>query len=593
MAQHKYNYGIIGNCAYSALVDHQANIGWLCWPRFDSSFVFGTLLDDERGGRFSVQPEWDTFSSSQRYIPNTNVLETSFDCEDGKYKVIDFAPRFMHYERFFKPLFLVRKVVPLEGRPRIRVSCKPVGNYGEIVPTTDFGSNHIRYQGLEAQLRLTTNIPLTYVMEEQAFVLSETKYLVLAWGEPLEGPLESSVESYLEQTIAYWIRWVRNTAVEPFQQEAVIRSALAVKLQSFQDTGAIIAAPTTSLTEYPGSTRNWDFRYCWLRNAYYNLKALHDLGHFGIMQDYVGFVENIVLSEDRRLHPLYPIGLNGEPSERILPLKGYRGERPVRVGNQAYKHVQNDVYGQVLVTMLPFFTDARLKGSSNKILIENVKHCLEMIESTLEEPDNGVWEFRGIIQLHCYTSLFHWVGSKAAEKIAKQIGDANMEAYAVGLAEKAAAMIEKCYDEKRGAYTQAIGSDHLDASLLQLINLGYLEPGSERAATHLKVLEEHLLAKNGLFYRYKHEDDFGKPKTTYLLCAFWYVEALARMGRVGEAIENFNNLLGYGNHLGLFSQDVDEETGSQWGNFPQTFSHLSLINAAFAIARKLDNPIFL
>ncbi|MCB0521737.1 MAG: glycoside hydrolase family 15 protein [Lewinellaceae bacterium] len=593
MAQQKYNYGIIGNCAYSALVDRQANIGWLCWPRFDSSFVFGTLLDDEKGGQFSVQPEWDTYTTSQAYIPNTNVLETIFECEDGKYKVIDFAPRFVHYERFFKPLLLVRKVVPLDGRPRIRVSCKPVGNYGEITPTTDFGSNHIRYQGLEAQLRLTTNIPLTYVMEEQAFVLSETKYLVLAWGEPLEGPLESSVESYLDQTVSYWQRWVRNTALEQFQQSTVIRSALTIKLQAFQDTGAIIAAPTTSLTEFPGSTRNWDFRYCWLRNAYYNLKALHDLGHFGIMKDYVGFVENIVLSEDRRLRPLYPIGMNGEPAEKILPLKGYMGERPVRVGNQAYNHIQNDVYGQVLVTLLPFFTDVRLMSQDNQTLIDNVKHCLEMIKATMEEPDNGVWEFRGIIQLHCYTFLFHWVGSMAAQKIARQIGDARMEKYAAELTARAAGMIERCYDEKRGVYTQAIGSAHVDASLLQLINLGYLKPGSKKAKQHLQVLEEHLRAENGLFYRYRHDDDFGQPKTTYLLCAFWYVEVLARMGRVPEAIQNFNSLLNFGNHLGLFSQDVDAETGSQWGNFPQTFSHVSLINAAFAIARKLDSPIFL
>ncbi len=593
MTKHKYDYGIIGNCAFSALVDRHASVGWLCWPRFDSSFVFGTLLDEDKGGGFSIQPEWDTYTSSQEYIFNTNVLETTFECEDGKYKVIDFAPRQIKYERVYKPLMLVRKVVPLEGRPRIKVSCNPMGNYGELKPTTTFGSSHIRFEGLESQLRLTTNIPLTYIHQEQAFVLSETKYMVLAWGVPLEGPLESTVDSLLDHTIDYWQRWVRNTAIEPFHQEAVIRSSLTLKLMTYQDTGAIIASPTTSLPEHPGSTRNWDFRYCWLRNAYYTLKSLHDLGHFGILKDFAGFVENIVLNEDRRLKPLYPIGLDKDPVEKILPLKGYRGERPVRIGNQAYEHVQNDVYGQVLVTLLPFFTDVRLKQEGNRTLLTTVKHCLEMIEQTLEEPDNGLWEFRGIFQLHCYTALFHWAGSHAARKIARQTGDRKMETYANKLIKKAAETIEQCYDEKRGVYTQAVGSAHLDASLLQLINMGYLKPHNNKTRQHLKVLEDHLMTSEGLFYRYDHDDDFGPQQSTYLLCAFWYVEALVNMSRKIDAIAIFEKLLKHGNHLGLFSQDVDEKTGSQWGNFPQTFSHVGLINAAFTISRKLDMPIYM
>ena len=593
MTKHKYDYGIIGNCAFSALVDRHANVGWLCWPRFDSSFVFGTLLDEEKGGGFSIEPEWDTYTSSQEYIFNTNVLETTFECEDGKYKVVDFAPRLIKYERYYKPLMLVRKVVPLEGRPRIKVSCNPMGNYGELKPTTTFGSSHIRFEGLESQLRLTTNIPLTYIHQEQAFVLSEPKYMVLAWGVPLEGPLESTVDSLLDHTIDYWQRWVRNTAIEPFRQEAVIRSSLTLKLMTYQDTGAIIASPTTSLPEYPGSTRNWDFRYCWLRNAYYTLNSLHDLGHFGILKDFAGFVENIVLNEDRRLKPLYPIGLDKDPVEKILPLKGYQGERPVRIGNQAFGHVQNDVYGQVLVTLLPFFTDVRLKQEGNHTLLTTVNHCLEMIEQTMEEPDNGLWEFRGIFQLHCYTALFHWAGSHAARKIARHTGDRKMETYANKLIKKAAETIERCYDEKRGVYTQAVDCSHLDASLLQLINMGYLKPHNTKTRQHLKVLEENLMTSDGLFYRYDHDDDFGPQQSTYLLCAFWYVEALVKMSRTDKAIEIFEKLLTHGNHLGLFSQDVDEKTGSQWGNFPQTFSHVGLINAAFAISRKLDKPIYM
>lgn len=594
MKQHKYDYGLIGNCAYLALIDRHANVGWLCWPRFDSSFVFGSLLDNEKGGHFSIAPEWEAYESAQSYIPNTNILETTFDCEDGRFKVVDFAPRFFQYERYYKPLMLVRKIVPLEGRPRIRVSCRPKGNYGQFTPNKVFGSSHIRYKGLDAHLRLTTNIPLNYVEQEQAFVLSETKHLILTWGVPLEAALESTAETFLEKTVKYWQTWVRDTSTEQFYQDAVIRSALTLKLHQYQDTGAIIAATTTSLPEFPGSTRNWDYRYCWMRDAHYTLKALNDLSHFGILNDYAKFVENIVLGEDRRFHPLYPITMNGQPVEKILPLSGYRGERPVRIGNQAYEHIQNDVYGQVLVTMLPFFSDSRLVGqTSSESLINLVLHCLEMIESTMEEPDNGLWEFRGLTQLHCYTFLFHWAGSHAAYKIAKRVGNKPMEKMAERLIDVSAEMIERCYDVERGVYTQAIGTENLDASLIQLINMGYLDPKSKKAQQHLKVLEDNLLTPSGLVYRYKHVDDFGEPESTFLICAFWYVEALAKMGRLEEAVAIFEKLLQHGNHLGLFSEDVHEATGSQWGNFPQTYSHVGLINAAFAISRKLDKPTFL
>ena len=403
MKQHKYNYGIIGNCAYLALIDDRANVGWLCWPRFDSSFVFGGLLDDEKGGDFCIRPEWEEFTSVQRYLRNTTVLQTTFHCEDGSYRVTDFAPRFRQYERYFRPLMLIRKVEPLEGTPRIRVRCNPRGNYGEVVPEKVFGSSHIRYTGLESQLRLTTDIPLSYIDQEQAFVLNEAKYLVLTWGAPLEAPLRTTVDGFMDRTVRYWQRWVQNTSVENFHQDIVIRSALTLKLHTYQDTGAIIAAATTSLPESPGSGRNWDYRFCWMRDAHYTLKALNDLSHFGILKDYARFIQNIVLNEDQRFHPLYPITIDRVPIEKILPLKGYRGETPVRMGNQAYEHIQNDVYGQVLVTLLPLFSDRRLQnqiGTDKSTLQSLALHCLKMIEETMEEPDNGLWEFRGLSQLH-------------------------------------------------------------------------------------------------------------------------------------------------------------------------------------------------
>ena len=594
MQNHKYNFGIIGNCAYLALVDFHANISWMCWPKFDSSFIFGGLLDEEKGGKFSIQPEWDGYTSEQAYILNTNVLETTFECEDGSYKVIDFAPRFQLYERYYKPLMLVRKIVPIKGRPRIRVRCKPVGNYGEIVTKKVFGSSHIRFEGLESQVRLTTNIPLSYVDQEMPFVLNGEKYLILTWGAPLEAPLESSAENYLQQTIRYWHSWVKNTTTENFHQETIIRSALALKLHQYQDTGAIIAAATTSLPEFPGSGRNWDYRYCWLRDAHFTIKALDDLSHFTILEDYVNFIENIAINEDQRFNQFYPVALEAFTKEKIVPLKGYLGNRPVRVGNDGYHNNQNHVYGQILVTLLPFFNDKRFTHNDNSTLANLASSCLDIIDEIFGEKDMGLWETDGSPQFYCYTYLSFWVGCNAAKKIAQCIKNDSMREKASRLIELSASKIEACCDPITEVYHQAIGVPNLDASLFQLINYGYLDPTSAKASKLVAALEAHLISeKNGLVYSYRHADDFGVIESTKLICTFWYAQALSAIGQNAKAIAVFENTLRYANPLGLLSETVHEQSDGQWGNFQHTYSHVSLINAAIAISRKINKPNYL
>ncbi len=595
MAKHTYNYGIIGNCAFLALIDNHANVGWMCWPKFDSSYLFGGLLDQDKGGEFSIKPASSDYTSKQYYIENTTILVTEFHCTDGKFKVVDFAPRFYQYDRYYKPLFLGRRVVPMEGTPMIRVVCRPRGDYGNLEPDLLFGSSHIRYMGLERQVRLTTNIPLVYVAEEKSFALNDTKYLALTWGIPLEAELMDTMETFYQKTKAYWRRWVMRTSVGHFHQEEVIRSSLTLKLHQFEDTGAIIAAATTSLPEAPGSGRNWDYRFCWIRDAHYTLKALTNLGHFTELQQYARYVENIALNYrvNDTFQPLYAINGDKDLTERILDLAGYKGNQPVRVGNQAYEHVQNDVYGQVLVSLLPLFTDARLKQENKENLLPLVMRFLKQIEATMYQPDAGLWEFRNKSQLHAYTFLFHWAGAGAALRIGEYFHDQHMMRLAKRLQEEAANQIEACYDADRQVYTQAVGNPNLDASLLNLITMSYLDPRSVKAHAHVHALEQVLKTKEGLFYRYMDSDDFGKPETTFLVCAFWYVEALAYLDRTEEAIKLFERLMGYANPLGLFSEDVDSETGSQWGNFPQAYSHVGLVNAAFAIGRKLDfHPFF-
>ncbi|MET4074502.1 glycoside hydrolase family 15 protein [Hymenobacter sp. UYCo722] len=593
MTKHTYDMGLIGNCAFLGLIGTDTAVRWLCWPRFDSSFVFGSLLDEDKGGEYSIRPAAGiTGPGRQYYQDNTNVLCTEIETEDGRYRVTDFAPRFPQYERYYKPLMFIRKVEPLSGAPRIRVACRPVGQYGEQALTRRRSSNHIAFLGLEEEIRLTTNIPLTYIFDEEDFVLNETKYLVLTYGAPLEAPLESTAERFLLATAAYWRGWVKSTSIGSFHQEQVIRSALALKIHQYEDTGAVIAASTTSLPEAPGSTRNWDYRFCWMRDTYYILTAFNNIGHFEELERYFHFIANISTKVEGKLQPLYGIGGAATLTETELPLAGYLGNQPVRIGNDAYTHIQNDVYGQVLVALLPLYVDSRFRDPERVAPLGLVEECLRLIEATMDQPDAGLWEFRHIAQKHCYTYLFHWAGSHAARRVAQSLGDTKMEARATRLLNMAQERLEECFNAERGVYTNAIGSPHLDASTIQLITMGYLDPSSERAKHHLAELEKELMTPEGLFYRYRHPDDFGTPETTFLICSFWYVEALACVGRVDEAVAEFEKLTKYANHLGLLSEDVDAKTGSQWGNFPQAYSHVGLVNAAYRIAQRLDKPSF-
>ncbi|WP_316807215.1 glycoside hydrolase family 15 protein [Pedobacter agri] len=591
--QHLYQTGIIGNCAFMAHVNKNTDISWLCWPRFDSPFVFGSLLDKKKGGEFSILPQGE-YTSTQYYIENTNVLRTEITSEDGKYRITDFAPRFHLYERYFKPLMFIRKIEPLEGNPRVTIKCEPVCDYGKNKMRASRGSNHIDYHGCDENIRLSTNVSLTYILDEKAFVLNESKYLIMTYGENLEAPIVSTAENFLRETVAYWRLWIKHSSIAGFYQPFVIRSALVLKIHQYEDTGAIIAASTTSLPESPGSTRNWDYRYCWLRDSHYVLTSLNHIGHFEEMEKYFNYLSDISQAEDERYQPLYGIAGEREIVETTLDhLEGYKGEQPIRIGNQAYEHIQNDIYGQVLTSMLPLYTDHRFVFSERSDSVKWIESVLSKIERTIDEKDAGIWEFRNIANMHCYSNLFQWAGAHAALKMAKTIGNKDFEERATILIDKAAAHIEACYDPERKVYTNAVGSTHLDASTLQLIMMGYLDPASDKAKDHLIALEKELKTEDGLFYRYLHADDFGKPKTTFLICAFWYVEALACVGRVDEAIEEFENIIKYCNHLLLFSEDVDAKTGSQWGNFPQAYSHVGLMNAAYRIAIKLDRPVFL
>jgi GH15 family glucan-1,4-alpha-glucosidase len=581
--------GIIGNCSYNALV-REGSVEWMCWPRPDSSFVFGPLLDREKGGAFAVEGV-DAKNVEQRYVENTNVLRTVFYTPDGAFELFDFAPRFVLYDRYYKPPMLIRVLRPISGEPRAVVRCRPVYEYGQLEPTSWAASNHVEYRGFPAPVRLTTNVPLAYIEDERPFLLERDRHLVLTWGQPLEAGLEDTAERFLERTLDYWRRWVKGTRVPRDYQAEVIRSALVLKLHQYEDTGALLAASTTSLPEHPGSGRNWDYRYCWLRDAYFTLNALERLGHSEEMERFLEYLRNLAEEKQGALGPVYRINGGSEAPEQELDwLEGWEGEKPVRVGNQAFEHIQNDVYGEMVLAVSRLFLDMRFVGSvPPRTALETVSGLLEQIDARLDEPDAGPWEFRERSRLHGFTVLMHWAGSRRAAEVAGALGDEELAARATEVERRAAHVLEtQLWNDDVGALTQVAGEPQLDAANLLAVHLGWFDPEDPRAASHVDAIREQLSVNGGLLRRYSTRDDFGLMEAAFTVCSFWLVEALCLIGRMDEARELFERLLSLHNGLGLYSEDILPDTLQQSGNFPQTYSHVGLINAAFRLSRRWD-----
>jgi GH15 family glucan-1,4-alpha-glucosidase len=581
--------GIVGNCSFNALIS-EGSVEWLCWPRPDSSFVFGPLLDRERGGCFVVEG-MDVADVHQEYFENTNVLRAVFTGSTGSFELVDFAPRFHLFDRSFKPSMLVRVLRPLAGDPRVRVRCRPTWDYGRTAASSWRASNHIEYTGLPAPVRLTTNVPLSYVEEERPFLLERDRHLVLTWGQPLEAGLEETAERFLERTLDYWRQWVKGTRVPRDYQREVIRSALVLKLHQYEDTGALLAATTTSLPEHPGSGRTWDYRYCWLRDAYFTLNALERLGHSEEMELFLVYLRNLAEERAGELQPVYTItGGEGVEEIELEHLSGFGGDGPVRVGNQAFRHVQNDVYGEMILAVSRLLLDARFAGSvSTPQAVRLVNELLKQIDERLEQPDAGLWEMRGIRRLHSFTVLAHWAGARRAAEIGVALDSGELRERALALTERAAALLEeRCWNPDLGAFTQVAGEPQLDAAMLLAVHLGLFGPDDSRAETHVDAIRDALSMDGGILRRYGVPDDFGKPVAAFTVCSFWLVEALALLGRKDEARVLFEELLSLDNGLGLYSEDILPETRAQTGNFPQTYSHVGLINAAFRLSRSWD-----
>ncbi|MGH6886551.1 MAG: glycoside hydrolase family 15 protein, partial [Geminicoccales bacterium] len=416
---------VVGNSIISALTDRQGRIVWLCWPRFDGDPVFCSLLDgpprEDGAGFFEIGLE-NMASATQSYERNTAVLTTTLtDSGGGSVRITDVVPRFKQYGRVFRPMMLLRHVEPLTGTPRIRIRLRPRFDYGATEPTRTFGSNHARFLSATTTLRLTTDAPISYIAEESSFVLSAPINLIVGPDEGFAAPIADTAREFRERTLEYWQEWVRFLSV-PFEwQDAVIRAAITLKLCSFEETGGIVAALTTSIPEAPHSGRTWDYRYCWLRDAYFVVHALNRLGATLTMENYIHYITNVAVSEvDGRLKPVYRV-VPGKPlpESTVEHLAGFRGMGPVRVGNLAEQQIQNDVYGSVVLAAAQMFFDRRLPQPGDAALFHRLERLGELAVASAFQPDAGLWEFRGRREVHTFGGVMCWVACDRLAKIAR------------------------------------------------------------------------------------------------------------------------------------------------------------------------------
>ena len=582
----------IGNCQVSALVDDEGGFIWACQPRVDGDPLFCALLDP-KGESPVPRGEWrirleGQVSAEQRYVKNTPILVTRLtDEQGGVADLYDFCPRFERSGRMYRPVAFARILRPIAGAPRVRVDVNPSANWGGRDADRTSGSNHIRFLLKPQPLRLTTDAPVLHLLEGRAFRLERSLHFFLGPDEPFVGNVNQVLATMLHQTSDHWREWVRGLAIPLEWQRVVIRAAITLKLCLHEETGAIVAALTTSIPEAANSGRNWDYRYCWIRDAYYTVQALNRLGALDVLENYLSYLRNIVdQAEGGLIQPLY--SASGEPKleEGVAEhLAGYRGMGPVRVGNAAYTQVQNDAYGQVILSNAQAFFDERLYRKSTAEDFTALERVGERAWESHDEPDAGLWEFRTRTAVHTYSSVMSWAACDRLANIATELGLAERAEIWRERADSIRGAIEtKAWHEGERRFAATFGGDELDASLLQLIDMRFLDAADPRFLNTFNAVERGLRRGEHML-RYAAEDDFGLPETAFNFCTFWLIEALHLVGRAEEARELYEKMLERLTPAGLLSEDTDFETGELWGNYPQTYSLVGLINCAGLLSR--------
>ncbi len=581
------DYAAFGNCRTAALADTRGRIVWWCFPRFDADPVFSRLLAGEEEKGFCDVVLENLVTHECAYERNTAIVRTTLrDSGGSAVNIIDFMPRFKRFERVYNPPQIVRRIEPIAGLPRIAIRVRPTFNYGGPCASRVLGSNHIRFAGGSDALRLTTDAALSYIAHETPFALIKPITLILGSDEPFEAAVDTTSREFLERTRDYWLDWVRSLAVPLEYQAAIIRAAITLKLCNFEETGAIIAAHTTSIPEAPGTKRTWDYRYCWLRDAFFVIKALNRLGATQTMEEYIHYITNIAVDLERPLRPVYGIVANEPLEERIAPnLAGYQGCGPVRVGNQATDQLQHDAYGSVILGASQMFIDERLPRMGDADLFRRLEPLGHQARRFAMEPDAGPWEYRGRQRVHTHSATMCWVACDRLARIAGRLGLSERAEYWRRHAQALRSeILKRAWDDRCGAIAGALDHHGLDASVLLLPELGLLPATDERFARTCAVIGKEL-CKNGFIMRYNAEDDFGLPEAAFLVCQFWYLDALASLGRKEEAREMFSDLLAQRNAFGLLSEDIHPDTTELWGNLPQTYSMAGIVNTGRILSR--------
>lgn len=589
------NLGLIGNCHIGALIDEAGEIVWCCLPRFDADPVFCSLLrehDTGEGFGYSTIELADQTAADQYYLPNSAVLVTRLtDSQGGIVEMTDFAPRFRQYGRMFIPVMLIRQIRRIQGTPSICLRMRPGYDYGSHPCTVTYGSHHIRYVSPGWTMRLTTDASLTTILQEIPFFLEDSITLILGPDETIPDVISELARSFLEETLSYWHQWVRDLAI-PFEwQDEVIRAAITLKLNTFEDTGAIVAAMTTSIPEAPGAARNWDYRYCWLRDAYFVVNVLNRLGTTATMERYIRYLVNVAVgTHSDHIQPVYGIDGKARLEERnIDSLPGYQGMGPVRVGNQAYAQIQHDVYGSAILAVAHVFFDRRLVHRGDETLFRRLEPLGETALAVHDQPDAGLWELRGVLRVHTFSSVMCWAACDRLAKIAMELGLEERAVYWRIHANRIHTTIcSRAWNDRKQAFVAVFDGDTLDASMLLLHDVGFLAADDPRFARTVEGIEREL-KRGDYVYRYVEPDDFGVPENAFVVCTFWYIYALVALGRSEEARTLFENLLAKRNRYGLLAEHIAPSTGEHWGNFVQTYSMVGLINSAIRLSKRWDS----
>ncbi|WP_298526357.1 glycoside hydrolase family 15 protein [uncultured Christiangramia sp.] len=592
------DYGIISNCKSAALISKTGSLDWCCMPNFNSSAVFAKILDDEIGGSFEILIG-DDYNVKQEYLWETNILSTVFDNGTDAFQLIDFMPRYPREDgSYYAPPDVIRFFRLIKGKPKFSIKYDPKLDFAREKTYNENKGDYIKSftkEGKYDSAYLYSSLNLNDILQQKEITLTGNTYCLVGYHEKLvEQTLDRSYLKF-QRTKVYWMNWADNTTRYTHYGQEIMRSALVLKALSYENSGAVLAAATTSLPETIGEERNWDYRFCWIRDASMVIKVMAGLGHIKSAKDFLQFIIDIIPHKDEKIQIMY--GINGEKelTEHILShLKGYEGSSPVRTGNAAYIQKQNDIYGILMEVIYQQFLMFETSLENSEALWTVVRGIVMIVEENWTKPDKGIWELRTEDRHFVFSKLLCWVAVDRAIKIGEVLRMGINDTKWIALREEIYQDIyENGWNEEKQAYTQSYGSADLDASTLLMQPYGFIEADNPRFVSTVQATEREL-CEDGLMYRYKNNDDFGKPTSSFTICTFWLIDSLYKIGEKKKAKEMFDQLLSYSNHLGLFSEDIDFKTKRLLGNFPQAYSHLALIETAanFSKGISAENALF-